>query len=514
MSRKHLLLLLMSTLLILNGCANSVRMVRPTPPPTRPDATHPNPNPVNQPVDFEVAFDARAVRSTFKATVRPMSMTSFSPCTAPCIDITSEFAGGTTARWPTQFTLTPGDYILRIEADMSPSQAFDFIGGDDFFAVNAPPPTAPSAVNSISPGSGIIGTDVTIMGSGFAPSHAVTFGMSNLATTYVSGGEIHFSVPQMAAGTYPVSVAGVGSLTFNLNNGTLSASTSPLSLRPGNNMNVTITLPAAAPPGGVRLASSAVPSNLVQMPPSLSFGSSVASRPLDVESQRLGSGTIQISGTGYNALSLAFTSAFGPAQCRARASASPGGVDLFDLATGRLSTNIASTNTPQRVVTSPDGRRAVAQYLTGITFIDLVNCRQLGSFQQTSTPFNLWIFSDDSQYVASDWINAAVGSGINGFELIAGRQVFSDTASGASQNVVVASDASAGTFAFWVTSGPAGIFLSSYRFTSSPHACNWGNVPSNNISVSFPGGVATINFMGIPTPQTWRVDPNTCTRLP
>src|SRR5262245_15340848 len=107
---KQLILLLFS-LLMLSGCANSVRMVRPVPPSRRPDAAHPNPNAVNQPVDFEVAFDSRAVRSTFKATLRPLSMTSFDPCNPPCTDITSEFGAGTTAHWPTQFSLAPGDYI-------------------------------------------------------------------------------------------------------------------------------------------------------------------------------------------------------------------------------------------------------------------------------------------------------------------------------------------------------------------------------------------------------------------
>jgi hypothetical protein len=133
------------------ACANSVTLVRPTPP----GANQP-PTPVPQPVDFEVSFHQRADRSTFKAFVLPKDQVSSpgNPCSIPC-DITNQFTGGTTARWPTTNSnpsvLPAGEYILRLAAGMSPSQAFDGLGEDNFFAVLAlptppgpPPPSTPS----------------------------------------------------------------------------------------------------------------------------------------------------------------------------------------------------------------------------------------------------------------------------------------------------------------------------------------------------------------------------------
>jgi hypothetical protein len=317
----------------------------------------------------------------------------------------------------------------------------------------------------------------------------------------------------MAAGTYPVSVAGVGSLMFTLNNGTLSVSPNPLALQPVNTMNVTLDLPATAPPGGVRLALSVVPSNLAQLSSPLLISSYVGRQHFGVTSQRLGSGTIQVSGAGYNTLSLPLTSEFGAARCRAVPNAG-GGVDLRDLATDQVLRNLPATATPGRVATCPSGRRAVAQYSTGVSVIDLVNCSDLG-FLSATTPFIHLACSDDDQYLAADWNNNGVGSGITGFELVGDHlpppQVFSDTSTVASQNVVVKSDGSGGTFAFWVTSDQGRLSLSSYSFTSS-HSCSWGNIPStvDANQISFSGGIATITFPQGSTLQSLSKNPETC----
>lgn len=83
-----------------------------------------------------------------------------------------------------------------------------------YYGWNCPQPTAPT-ISYVSPSSGVVGTSVTIYGSGFAlTDNTVYFGGTQVSGTVSSDGRmVSFQVPSVSIGTYSVSVNSNGRVT-------------------------------------------------------------------------------------------------------------------------------------------------------------------------------------------------------------------------------------------------------------------------------------------------------------
>ncbi len=379
----------------------------------------------------------------------------------------------------------------------------------------------PPAVTALSPTSGPVGMQVSVTGTGFAPSHSVSFAGSNVSTTFVSATEVQFKVPQHSVGAHPVTVAGgVGSQAFTLTAGALTVSPVPLDMLIGADIPLTVSLPLAAPPGDVDLIATATPTGVIQLAGQgqLSYSRGSFNDTVLITPQDIGSGTITVSGDGYTTASVPFTVSFGTPQCGVRARAQGGVEFVSPPGSNNVVGFLSAPNVPGRIETAPGGARAVVQYSNGIAFVDLVNCDSLGNFQSSTIPLNNFAFSADGRFFVADWFHASQNDGLVAYNLVDGSQLFNPlTTTSNSLNVLIAGD-SMGTFAFWVTSTntPQGAQpqLSIHALNGAPTSCFVGNVPSNNLTVSMSGGVATIQFLGISPPQTWRVQANNCSLLP
>jgi hypothetical protein len=166
--------------------------------------------------------------------------------------------------------------------------------------ISPPPPT----LTGIDPTHGVIGTDVGLSGTNFDPSQVVTVDQSPVPSSFVNQGEIHFNIPQVSIGPHVVSVAGSNSLSLTVDPGTLTASPTPFRSAVGQTSPLTITVPVVAPPNGVTLSVSASPSNLVQIGPIPPVAANSTSTMVNITGRASGSGTLQISGTGFTSLAL------------------------------------------------------------------------------------------------------------------------------------------------------------------------------------------------------------------
>lgn len=191
-------------------------------------------------------------------------------------------------------------------------------------AVNVRPvlPPPPS-VSSITPMSGIVGTLVRVGGTGFAQNHIISFGNRSVATTFVIATELQFRVPQRSVGNHNVMVANViGPQSFALTAAVPIAAPSPISLLYGSNVTLSVTLPLAAPPGGVDLIVTAMPpAGVIQLAGrgSLNYSQGRLDSTVVITPQDVGSGTITVSGDDYTTASVPFTVSLGNPQCGARA---------------------------------------------------------------------------------------------------------------------------------------------------------------------------------------------------
>ena len=89
-------------------------------------------------------------------------------------------------------------------------------GGFTYNSSSSGPPT----ISGISPNSGTTGTQVTITGTNFVSPTTVAFGNTNASsTTFISSTELTSSVPNLATGTYNVTVAVPEPASATLNNG-------------------------------------------------------------------------------------------------------------------------------------------------------------------------------------------------------------------------------------------------------------------------------------------------------
>jgi hypothetical protein len=122
------------------------------------------------------------------------------------------------------------------------------------------------------------------------------------------------------------------------------------------------------------------------------------------------------------------------------------------------------------------------------------------------------VFTPDSQYLAADWNDQRNNSGgFAGYEMVQGRFILNELSSIPTVGLQTANDAT-GDYAFWVTFDSAHqvIFLTVVKLSTPTHLCTLDHVPSNSFTLSMSGGIATINFGGIPTPSTWYVNGSTC----
>jgi hypothetical protein len=236
-----------------------------------------------------------------------------------------------------------------------------------------------------------------------------------------------------------------------------------------------------------------------------------SSQSVSIQGQGRGSGTIVLSGSGFTSLSLPFTFALGQPRCSAHQSLN-GGVDLVSLATGQTIAHLQAQETPGRIVTSPDGTRAAAQFTTGVDLIDLVNCPSSAiTFIQTSIPFVDMSFTADSAWFVADFYSNSAGYGVDAYESLHGGNVLSDV--GSLQSIVGFVTASDGAndyvFAWFGPQGPP-VNMTIYKL-AEPRAtqCSLSQVPSNNFSVSMSGSQATLQFQGV-SPHTWVVDAQSC----
>ena len=464
----------------------------------------------------EVGFRSQVCVNTFRAELDGNVVTQqFSPQPPAATRPQATFSG-----------LAAGSHTLTASAEtLQYWFLFPYCGqGSDTvtFTVTGPPPPPippPSSVSSLTPTSGIVGILVSVGGAGFAASHAISFSNRSVATTFISSTELQFRVPQQPVGSHNVAVAGVGPQSFSLTAGTLSVSPSPISLLYGSNVTLSVTLPLAAPPGGVDLTVMATSAGIIQLAGQgrLNYSQGASNDTVLITPQDVGSATITISGDGYTTASIPFTVSLGTPQCGVRARAQ-GGVEFVNPpGSNNVVSSLPSTQAAGRIETAPGGARAVVQYLNGIAFVDLVNCTSLGSFQSSTIPLNNFAFSSNGRFFAADWFHATQNDGLVAYKLVDGSQLFSRNTTSNSLNVLIAGD-STGDFAFWVTSTntPQGAQpqLSIHALSGAPASCFVGNVPSNNMTISMSGGVATIQFMGIFPQQTWRVQANNCNVLP
>lgn len=463
---------------------------------------------VNSPVAARVQWSSLASESNLQV--------SLAPNNPPDITTSMPFNAQTDAagsKWTATMPLTQGTYTLTAKATLT---AFGGFSNDDTetvtFTVPPPPAPPPSAVNTLTPSSGVVGTNVAIGGAGFDPSHPVAINAAVQPSRFVSANEIDFTVPQLAApAADAVSVDNVQGPNFNIAPAALGVSPAQVSAIIGQSNALNISLPLPAPPGGVTLSLSAMPANLIQMASTATVSQGQTSQSVSIQGRGRGAGTITLSGNGFTTLSLPFSSMLGPAQCSARASAN-GGVDLVSLATSQVIAHLQAAETPGRIVTSPDGKRAAAQFTTGVDLIDLVACPSSDlTFVQTSIPFVDLSFTGDSTWLVADWYSNAGGFGVDAFETLRGAGVLQDASGGLS--VVGFVPGSDGTtdyvFAWFGPQGPP-VSMTIYRL-AEPHAsqCSLGQVPSNSFSVSMNGSEATLQFQSVPA-HTWVVDAQTC----
>jgi IPT/TIG domain len=470
-------------LIILTGCAQSARLVVPAENAAGNRIASLN---ASNKITVEVSFHSRANQATFKAELDG-------------VDVTSSFPVAGSPR-SGQIATTPGSHTLRLIAAMSPRRSGDSTARNYQIQVPVPPVPLPTSVTAVAPSSGIVGTPITLTGSGFHPSHGVKVGSSNVSSTHVSTTQKTFKVQQKAPGNFSVQVAGVSGPQLTINPGTLSTTPSPVNLAWNGSETLTVNLPLPAPPGGVDLTATPLPAGILQLSSSgnLAFSSGNSSQTLQISTANIGTGTLSVAGIGYTTVSIPFTVSLGAPQCSARPRAA-GGVEFVSLASGSVVSVLTSTSTPGRVVAAPGGARAVAQYTTGISFLDLVNCSGLGSFQSSTIPLVNFAFSGDGQFFAADWFHNTQNDGMLAYRLVDASQLFSRNTTSNSHNVKVAGD-SAGHYVFWITSTntPQGAQpqLGIHALTNAPGSCFFGNIANTNFSVVMSGGVATLNFGG------------------
>ncbi len=496
-----LLTLALAAITLLTACTRSVDLIIPAENPAGDRVA--TQNPAGE-IILEVGFHARAVQGNFAAELDG-------------IPITANFPAAGNPRSASVAT-PPGAHTLRLAAPMSPTRIGDSVARNYSLSVLASPIPPPTSVTALAPASGPVGTSVAVSGTGFHSSHPVRFGGSTVSSTHINATEKQFQVPQRATGSHAVNVAGVGALSFGLTTSTLGVAPASVTLLWGGSETLTVTLPLAAPPGGVDLNATASPSGLLQVSGqgNLHYSTNNTGDSLQLSTSGLGSGTITVSGAGYSSANIPFSISMGTPQCSVRARAA-GGVEFVSLTTGSVVGSLSSTQVPGRIATAPGGARAVAQYLNGISFLDLVNCSGLGSFQSSTIPLNNFAFSGDGQFFAADWFHNSQNDGLVAYWLADASQLFSRNTTSNSLNVLIAADAT-GAFAFWVTStntpGGAQPQLGIHALTDAPDSCFVGNVPSNNISVSMLGGTATVEFSGVPGNPNWQIRTSGCQVLP
>jgi len=190
-------------------------------------------------------------------------------------------------------------------------------------------------------------------------------------------------------------------------------------------------------------------------------------------------------------------------------------VDLFDLVTGQNIKHISATGTPGRVISSPDGKRAAAEYVSaGVSLIDLVDCPASGlKFIQSTIPNQDMVFTPDSTYLITDWSSTAGPHGVAAYDTLQGDKVLDDAHSTpAAVGIVLAVDGTS-NYVFATSAAPQSgqVFMTVYQL-ATPHAsqCSLQQVPSNAFGVTISAGRATIGFQNIFPIKTWIVDPGTC----
>ncbi len=386
--------------------------------------------------------------------------------------------------------------------------------GNDTKSYNQSINPAPPSLNFITPTDGIVGTLVRVNGSSFSNNHSVRFNNRSVFTTFVNSSELQFHVPQNPAGNYDISVEGAGTQSFSLIEGLPNVSPSPLNILYDTNVVAEISLPLAAPPGGVDLTSEATPSGIIELSNRgrLNFSEGDLTDRVSLVPQCVGSGSFTTSGEGYTTTSTPFSVTFAPPNCGVRARPQ-GGVLLTDISDpNRIINNIPASEVPGRIQRDPTGARAVLQYLSGIAFVDLVNCSSLGGFHSVGIPPLIFTFSSNGGIFAADWQHTTENDGFMAFNLCDGSFLFNETTTSTSQNLLIKGD-STGTFFFWVTSRNTSqgskIDLGIFDL-SGTRRCFEQNVPSNNFTISMSGGTAMLEFIGIYPSVTWNYEINHC----
>jgi len=114
-----------------------------------------------------------------------------------------------------------------------------------------------------------VGSRVSVLGAGFAPSDVVYFDSTPTRTVFESPSSISFFVPQVEPGrNFKLTVVGAGQTldvgTFRVDAISFQVTPSAISLRSGEQQALTFTIPTAAPAGGMLIdVTTDVPDSLV-----------------------------------------------------------------------------------------------------------------------------------------------------------------------------------------------------------------------------------------------------------
>ncbi len=162
-------------------------------------------------------------------------------------------------------------------------------------------------VLSLEANRGPVGASISVLGRGFTPQDVVAFNGNPVRTVFASPTSLGFYVPALAPGDYAVTLASpagnspVG--TFRIDGTTVTATPSSLSLHPGEQQQLTFTLPNAAPRGGLLLdVTTDIPESVIM--PEVTVPEGQSSVTVTVQGGKPGTGSLVLKGYGPSDLTI------------------------------------------------------------------------------------------------------------------------------------------------------------------------------------------------------------------
>lgn len=155
---------------------------------------------------------------------------------------------------------------------------------------------------------GPVGARISVLGRGFTPQDTIYFDDSPARTVFESPNSISFFVPPLPAGqNYRVMLGGAAGNspvgTFRIDSSALSVMPNSLTLRTGDQQQLTFTLPNPAPAGGLLLdVTTDVPESVIM--PEVIVPQGQSSVTVTVEGGKPGDGSLFLRGYGAGELAV------------------------------------------------------------------------------------------------------------------------------------------------------------------------------------------------------------------